>query len=268
MANIVLSSRFVERIQRLALGIEAIDALRGARISQAIRITFDEVPLGLRRPEIVRHDSAAFALLYESGMEETIVIRLFDALQSTWTEFGDRRRFVPRRLRIPLLASATADAQPVAQRIRQPALFPGAAYDAVECQTGMRGRVTRDDAAVRWARVQAVDLVTGATVGRAHCDDRGEFFLLIDSTASGLAELSNPLELQLRVHTPNTPAVSSAVQALDALWDLPIEEVPPPGDADTVSAGNLPWLQWTLAASINVQFALGTILRGHAALAV
>jgi len=266
MTNTFLDSRYVERIQRLALGIEAIDAMRGGRIADAIRITFDAVPQGLPRPSILRYDSAAFALLYGPQVGDSIAIRLFDAKQPLWSQTRDRRRFVPRRLRIPLLAIAVADDQPVSQRVRRPALFPGAAYDTPDCVSGMRGRVTDGDAPVRWARVQAVDPVSGATVGRAHCDDRGEFLLLIDSTASSLAELSDPLQLQVTVHVPTLPVVSDAIKLLDPLWDLPIEDVPDPGLADTVSAGDLPWAEWTPGTTADIDFSLGILLRGRPAL--
>jgi hypothetical protein len=268
MANRFLGSRYVENIQRLALGIEAVDAMRGGRIADAIRITFDEIPRGLPRPAIMRHDSAVFALLYDTQLGDEIVIRLFDSAYTLWSESRDRRRFVPRRLRIPLLASDTADSQPIAQRIRRPALFPGAAYETPECVTGMRGSVVDGDESVRWARVQAVDPVSGATVGIAHCDDRGEFLLLIDSTASGLAELSDPLELNLTVHVPTTPVVSDAIKALDPMWDLPIELVADPGDDDAVSPGQLPWADWTVGPTTTVEFSLGTLLRGQPALSV
>ncbi|HZF28872.1 MAG TPA: hypothetical protein VE907_07130 [Gammaproteobacteria bacterium] len=267
MANRLLPSRYVEVVHRLALGIEAVDALRAGRIAPAIRITFDEIPLGLKRSEIMRHDSAVFALLYDASIEDTIVVRLFDGSDARWSPKTDRRRFVPRRLRVPLLAVDEADDQPVARRARRPALFPGAAYDVADCVTGMRGSVVAAGEPLRWARVQAVEPVSGATVGRAHCDDRGEFLLLIDSAASGLAELSDPLELDLRVHVPIVPVVSPAVRDQDALFDLPIEDLPAPGAADSVSPGELPWPQWTPGATTPVAFPLGTILRGHAPLA-
>ena len=272
MANQYLSSRFVENIQRLALGIEAVDALRNGRIAFPIRITFDEVPLGLPRPQIRRHDSAAFALLYEAieslSVDDQVVVRLFDSSDDIWSEYGDRRRYVPRRLRIPILTSDVVDTRPVSQRARRPALFPGAAYDVSECLTGMRGRVEHDDEPVRWARVQAVHPDTGQTVGLAHCDDRGEFLLLIDSSAGGLAELSNPLSLDITVHTPVTPTVDDAIKQLDALWDLPVELVPAPGATDTVCPGSPPWSNWTEASTTTIDFTLGSLLRGMAPLTV
>lgn len=268
MTNQYLASRFVEHVQRLALGIVAVDALHDARISHPIAITFDEVPLGLPRPKIMRHSSTAFALLYDARVGDEIVIRLFDSTKTIWSKYNDRRRFVPRRLRIPLLARETADAKPIAQRARQPVLFPGAAYNVSDCATGMRGRVLHDEAVVGWARIQAVHPDTGNTVGIAHCDDRGEFLLLIDSNAAGLAELANPLPLELHVHVPTTPAVSDDVKKLDSLWDLPIEDVAAPGDPDTVCGGALPWDPWTDTGTFTIDFTLGTLMGGMRPLAV
>jgi hypothetical protein len=132
----------------------------------------------------------------------------------------------------------------------------------------MRGRVLHNDAVVRWARVQATHPDTGATVGIAHCDDRGEFLLLIDSNAGGLAELANPLSLDLHVHLPATPVASNDVKQLDVLWDLPIEEVAAPGNPDTVCSGALPWNEWTAAGTTTIDFTLGTLMRGVAPLTV
>jgi len=272
VANQFLTSRFAERVQRLALGLEAVDALRNSRIPHPLAITFDEVPLGLPRPKIMRHDSAAYALLFGPQIGEEIVIRMFDSATPLWSVLGDRRRYVPRRLRIPLLSDEDADAQPIAQTIaqrsRRPVLFPGAAYDVSDCATGMRGRVLQDDEVVRWARVQAIHPDTGETVGIAHCDDRGEFLLVIDSTAGGIAELTNPLPLELHVHVPTTPVASDEVRRLDPLWDLPVEEVAAPGDPDTVCAGAPPWDEWTDVVTVATDFTLGTLMRGVAPLAV
>lgn len=272
MANRYVASRFTEQVKRLALGLEAVDAMRNSRIPHPLAITFDEVSLGLPRPRILRHDSAAHALLFGPRVGEEIVIRLFDSAKTLWSELGDRRRFVPRRLRIPLLSSDEADARPIAQSItqrsRRPFLFPGAAYDVSECATGMRGRVLQDGEVVRWARVQAVHPDSGETVGIAHGDDRGEFLLLIDTNAGGIAELTNPLPLDLHVHLPTPPAVADEVKLLDPLWDLPVEEVGAPGDPDTVCAGSPPWDEWIDVATIATDFTLGTLMRGVAPLAL
>jgi hypothetical protein len=266
--NEILPSRFVEHITRLALGIEATDALRGTRISHPIGITFDELPLGLPRPRILRHDSCVFVLLYGAGVGDTIQLRLFDSPEALWRASADQRRFVPRRLRIPLLAQPAAESRPYTERVRRPVLFPGAAYDTAEAMTGLRGRVEDAGQPVRWARVTARDPVSGLTVGRAQCDDRGEFLLLIESGAGGLGDLTDPLELEIQVHTPNTPVVPAAVKALDPLWDLPVESVPAPGLPDPVCAGALPWSEWSAAATTTIEFTLGRLLRSQPPLSV
>ena len=269
--NAFLPSRYLERVTRLALGIEAIDAQRQERIGHPIRITFDQVPLGLPRPKIWRHNSCVFVLLFEEGVGTTVELRLFDSAEPLWRAETDRRRFVPRRLRIPLLAQNVADSRPWSERARRIALFPGAAYDTSESATGLRGRVERAGVPARWARVQAIHPDSGQTVGRAHCDDRGEFLLLLDPSAAPIGDLSNPLTLNLRAHTPKPPSppLPDAVKKLDPLWDLPVEVAPAPGAADPVSAGALPWNEWDPAgAPTPVEFDLGRMRRQVPALAV
>lgn len=264
MANVLLSSRYSELVQRLGLGIEAVDALRDGRIPYPLAITFDEVPLGLPRPQIMRHDSAAFALLLDERVGDEIVVRLFDSARTVWSASADRRRFVPRRLRIPLVS---ADGT-VTLRARRPLLYPGATYDVSDCATGMRGRVLRAGAPVRWARVHAIDPETGQRVAIAHCDDHGEFLLVVQPNAGGTAELANPLPLELHVHVPTPPVVDAAVKLLDPLWDLPVEQVAEPGQTDTTCAGTPPWAQWTDVATVTRNFTLGTLMRGVAPLTV
>ncbi len=269
--NLFLPSRFDERVTRLALGIEALDAQRGSRVPHPLQITFDELPLGMRRPDIVRHDSCVFVLLYAPELQDAVVLRVFDSADRLWRAETDRRRYVPRRLRIPVFAQADADAHPYTERVRRPALFPGAAYDVSESITGMRGRVERAGVPVRWARVQAIHPTSGLTVGRAHCDDRGEFLLLLEPSAAPLGDLSDPLTLNLRAWAPKPPPapVPDEVKRLDPLWDLPVEQVPAPGLPDPVCAGDLPWDNWVAAAGVtSASFPLGRLMRQQPALAV
>jgi len=269
--NLNLPKRFDECIKRLALGIEALDAQRAGRIPHAIRITFDELPLGARRPDIVRHDSCVFVLLYAPGVGAQVSVRLFDSPERLWRPEADRRRFVPRRLRVPVLADSVADSRPYTERVRRPALFPGAAYDVSESVTGMRGRVLQGGQPVRWARVQALHPASGLTVGRAHCDDRGEFLLLVERVPGPLEDLSDALPLELRVWTPKPPPapVSDETKALDPLWDLPVEQAPAPGEVDPVCAGDPPWDSWVAAPGVtSVSFPLGRLMRQQPALVV
>jgi hypothetical protein len=269
--NRYLPIRFDEHITRLALGIEALDGPRQQRIPHPIQITFDDLPRGAKRPSVVRHDSCLFVLLYAPGVGARVELRLFDSSELLWAASVDRRRFVPRRLRIPVLDEGVVDGRPYTERVRRPVLFPGAAYDVSESTTGLRGRVENGGQPVRWARVQAIDPISAATVGLAHCDDRGEFLLLIQPGAAPPGDLTDPLPLQLRVWTPKSPAVpvAAAVKAVDGLWDLPIEEAPAAGDPDPVLAGDPPWDNWDAGPGLTpVSFPLGRLMRQQPALVV
>lgn len=239
--NQFLSSRFVEHIERLALGLEPLDAGRLTRLATPLQITFDTAPLGLPRPPIERHDSCLHVLRYTPTLSGPVDLRFFDARKFLYRPESDRRRFVPRRLRIPILAVAGADAQPYTHRIRRPLLFPGAAYDVSETATGMRGRVRRNNIPVRWTRIEAKLLGSGVVVGRAHGDDRGEFLLLIHANASPVGDLVDPFPVEVTIFAPTIVPVpgSPDLPQRDPLWDLPLEETPAPGQADTVSAGEV-----------------------------
>jgi hypothetical protein len=268
--NAFLPARFLERVDRLMIGIEPVDALRGGRIALPIEVALDGVPrpphaawihvspeqawertLGLpdalgALARIPRHPSCRHALVFRPRLAAPIAIRLFDRA----------RRFVPRRLRYPLPASI----ETAAPRIRRPALFPGAAYLAGESATGLRGRVTWDQASagevpVRWARVEAS--INGQVVGRAHGDDRGEFLLLLDGNAGGLGDLPVPLTALVTVFAPAAPP---PLAADDPLGDLPLEILA--ADPDDVSPGELlpPGYASTPSSSRAVDFPLGRLL--------
>lgn len=268
--NELLPARFIERIQRLFLGLEPVDAQRAERIAHAIEIALDGIPRragalargvrdwdrllgfpdaigGLTR--IPRHDSCRHALLYRPGLETPVVIRLFDR----------RRRFAPRRLSYPV----PADIRTPLPRVRRPALYPGAAYDVGHTATGMRGRVTwnqadTDEVPVRWVRVEA--RVDGQVVGRAHGDDRGEFLLLLESSAVGLKDLSLPVIAEVVVFGPPAPV---PLPLDDPLGDLPIETLL--ADPDDVSPGKKlpPGYVSTPHSHRLVTFRLGVLLRNQ-----
>ena len=268
--NEFLPERFVERVDRLMLGIEPVDAQRAGRIAQPIEVAIDGVP----RPSgaawvtvdpaqawdrvfgfpdaigslarIPRHDSCRHALVYRPTLTSPIAIRLFDR----------RRRFAPRRISYPV----PDDIGTPSPRIRRPALYPGAAYTISESTTGLRGRVTWNQSAsnevpVRWARIEAS--INGQVVGRAHGDDRGEFLLLLDSAAGGLGDLPVPLTAQVTVFAPPAPL---PVPADDPLGDLPLETLA--ADPDDISPGQKlpPGYASTALSSRSVDFALGRLL--------
>ena len=267
--NEFLPSHFAERVDRLMLGIEPLDALRVGRIAQPIDIVLDGVPYPSPAPsgpeqawdqamgfpdsigdltEIPRHNSCRHALLFKPGMKSPVVIRMFDR----------QRRFAPRRVSY----SVPADIHTPSPRVRRPALYPGAAYDAIDAFTGMRGRVTWNQSAAnevpaRWVRVEA--RIGGQVVGRAHGDDRGEFLLLLDSSAGGLGDLPSPPTVTAQV-TVFGPAAPAPIPANDPLGDLPVEILL--ADPDDVSPGEKlpPGYASTAGSSRAVEFQLGTLL--------
>lgn len=262
--NEFLPSRFVERVERLILGIEPLDAQRQARVAQPIDVvldkpTFAPVPsawdaaLGMpdpigARPPIPRHDSCRHALVFPPGLQSPIAIRMVDRT----------RRFVARRISYPVPADITIASPP--SRVRRPALYPGAAYDVSQTATGIRGRVTWNqspvnEAPARWVRVEAA--INGQIVGRAHGDDRGEFLLLLRNEAGGLGDLPSPLVAQVTVFGPPAPV---AMPPGDPFGDLPLETLL--ADPDTVSPGEgLPaGYAATAQSSRAVTFELGRLL--------
>lgn len=261
--NEFLAPHFVERIDRLALGIEPVDALRRSRIAQPVEMALDGVPYPSRNGDtwdrvfglpdaigglarIPRHNSCRHALLFKPGLKAPVVIRLYDR----------KRRYAPRRISYPIPADIHTASPP--SRVRRPALYPGAAYAVSETATGMRGRVTwgkNDELPVRWARIEAK--VGAQVVGRAHGDDRGEFLLLLDSSAVGIKGLSVPLVAQVTVYGPPLPTSPSAD---DPLADLPVETLL--ADPDDISAGEKlpPNYHSTASSSRQVVFQLGVLL--------
>jgi hypothetical protein len=260
--NTLLPEPYVERIDRLLLGIEPIDAQRRTRIAHPIDLAVDgepypmtelsfEIP-GIADPlgslsRIPRHPSCRHALVHPPAMASPIAVRLYDGA----------RRYVPRRVRYPIPADPAAQGPP--SRVRRPALFPGAAYDVSATATGMRGRVTwnqstTDEVPARWVRVEAS--INGQIVGRAHGDDRGEFVLLLRSEAGGVGALPSPLVAQVTVFGPPAPI---PVPSNDPLGDLPVEIA---ADPDTVSPGEtLPaGYAATAHSSRAVTFELGRLL--------
>lgn len=269
--NAVVPEVYLERLQRLAVGFEPLDAARGGRLPHPVRFEVERplprppveprepfrrvVRRGDVYPVIDRHDSCLYALLYQPALRDgSIDLRIYD----------HRRRYVPRRLRVPLLTVAQAEANPFTHRVRRPALFPGAAYDICERVTGLRGRVLRGGAPMRWARVEATLPATATLVGRAHGDDRGEFLLLLDARSAPGVELGDPLAVRVTVSGPAVAPVPAPADlpAQDPLWDLPVEALPTPGDPDPVSAGTtLPaGFVSTLTSTRIIPFRLGRLI--------
>jgi hypothetical protein len=289
----------VPRVQRLALGLELVDADRGDRVAHPVSVAIDGVPHPLpsgrapRRagglevadvlPRVDRHESCLHALVYRRGLYRPegpggpafVTLRFL----------SPDRRYVPRRLRFTLLDPADLEAADEADppagdpaelgrmRVRRVTLFGGAAYDAPPAVTGLRGRARRagDGSPARWVRVEAwtQDAFGGrvALVGRAQGDDRGEFLLLVRPGAAGVGplDLVAGLSLVIDVHAPPVPAgVPPAVRANDPLWDLPVESVGGPGPADPVSLGERIPAGSTTASRVET-FTFGQFLTSRAA---
>lgn len=228
----VLDERYVQTTWRLALGVELIDACRGSRIADPVQVAVDAPRLVGRVP---RHDSCLHALVYSPDVSSPVTIRVL----------SPDRRFVPRKLQIPIgtEADAVAGHLPAASRTWRPLLFPGAAYDISASATGLRGRVVwaDDGTAVRFARVVAS--YGAQQIGLAHGDDRGEFLLVlgVDTVDGDDYVLSDPpvmppsLEVMLMIVAPND---RPAADADDLLFGLPLEVAAGPGvTPDPVSLG-------------------------------
>jgi hypothetical protein len=267
--NQFLPSRYVEVIHRLALGIEPIDALRSRRLGHELYVGHDAAHSGKPRPPLERHSSNLYALRYQPGVTGQLDLRFFDSMERFYRPQYDRRRVVPRRLRIPLLSLADVEAaeqldkKDFKRRIRRPVFFPGAAYAFDGMTTALRGRVVRNGNPVRWARVVARLEGQTVVVGRAHGDDRGEFLLLVNTKDVTGGALPRPFRIEVSVFSPGVVPVPDppGLPALDPLWDLPLEEiVAGPGVDDPVETGEK--LPDDYSANIKpvIEFTLGKCL--------
>jgi len=246
----LLPGSFAELVYRLAVGLEPRDAVSGRRIARPVDIAVDGGPTfdlgpsfdetagkwpeqspvaGLRR--LSRHGSGRFVLLFDGTIRTPVRLRIVPR----------DRRYVPRRLEIPIVGEAAVLAGeqagadvPTASRAWRPLLFPGAGYDLAETATGVRGTVTHAGDPVRWTRIEA--FVPGSPLRwRAHGDDRGEFLLVLGQNTGAVGDLVSPLVVTITVYAPN-PAL--AVKTDDALADLPRETLAGPGiTPDDVSTG-------------------------------
>jgi len=256
--NQIPDARFSENVLRLALGFEPVDSGLGTLLPHAIRIEFDSDPRGLPRPRIARHNSCRHVLLFDPSFTSQVDLRLVD----------DRRRIVPRRMRIPLRPLAVADTKPYTDRVRRPVMFPGAAYDLSSLVTGLRGRVLRGGNPMRWARVIAVTPGTNSPAARAHGDDRGEFLLLIGSAAAPVTETDTSVSFDVQIWGPAVVPVPvpPTLAQIDPLWDLPLEKPvslgnPDPVDpADPMFAGLTTPDNYILLTTVTTEFPLAQVI--------
>jgi len=268
------------QVQRLALGIEFEDELRAAELVYPVRAEIEylsphqspppkrfygfrvhgsKAPYGL-----LRDSTGRYSLVYYPGIQDQLDLRVYDY----------ERYYIPRRLRIPLLTLAEVlaieeneVADYFAGRLRAVSMFPGAAYHSHSRQTGIRGRVIRDDEPMRWAYVEAIDLTSSQVIARTRGDDRGEFLLLLPSHALQASDLSDSFDVRISVAGPATALVPPTPDfaAQDSFWDLPLEEVPAVGLPDNVSNGeSLPSGYVTAPSAVRtVSFQIGRVLNGR-----
>lgn len=259
MTNSFLPDTWGESIRRLRVGIEPVDALASPPPLHGVDLHLEQVPRphpvpegtgavegsadGAGLPRLQRHRSGRFAILFGEDRPSPLDVRLVCA----------DRRYVPRRLRIPVLTEAVAVTQEsdherppfpaVTPRVRRPALFPGAAYGVQAGATAIRGRALHADGTpVRWTRAVArPDAANLPILGRAHGDDRGEFLLLLTSTDAQLgAPLSVDVSVRVTVTARPAPPVDTPVGSRDdPLWDLARELLGPPGGPDPVADGTV-----------------------------
>lgn len=247
-----ISSRFVLRFPSVRGGLEETElreaSVRRGTANITVRVVeADPVPRRIRRR---RRGSAKNRFVTD---HDILSPRL------------PRRRYVPRRLLIPLVDIDAADA--LQDRLRRPVLFPGAAYDIHETATVLRGRAVWQPAnpgdtpePVRWARVIATEIGAGPleTVGVAHGDDRGEFLLILTPSAGASATV-NTVAVRVTVHAPNAAPVPPPTAHVDPLWGLPLEDLASSNPNDLTTRGVAVPLTYTKA-----EFKDMTLTMGHA----
>lgn len=231
--NELLAARYDEVVHRLAAGIEPIDGLSGARAGAAARVSL-EYPRALAGAQPLAHAGGRWSIRYVPKLPSHADIRIADPT----------RRFVARRLRLPIVAEQkvrhgerAGTIVAAAERTWRPALFPGAAYAPSPSATGVRGRATHAGAPARWVRVEAAVSIGEAVLWRAHGDDRGEFLLLIGPNPHAAGALPPSIAIRIDVFGAPPPAGTAAGTTTDPYWDLPLEIVAPPGPDDPVSSG-------------------------------
>lgn len=251
--NEFLDVRFQERIVRLRLGVEPLDALDPATgRSAGLRVHVERVPrphplppdpddsIGL--PALRPSPSGRFSIPFGSRRTDgpdRLTVRIVDVEQ----------RHVPRRLSVPapdlaaVLAAEQAEA-PLARACR-PAVFPGATYGVPPGATVVRGRVTwgAGGPPAPWVRVEARSSPGQAAPWRAHGDRHGEFLLLVGplTQAEAMRAVAD-VDVDVTVHArrlppDQDPVDSPAGSRADPLWHLPVEQVGSLDADDAVAAG-------------------------------
>ncbi|SFO74615.1 hypothetical protein SAMN05660464_0921 [Geodermatophilus dictyosporus] len=260
--NTFLAPGWDERLDRLRLGIQPVDALADlpgpldAPAGIAVHLETVPRPHPVPQPSADPHrptDGAGLPLLRRSPTGRFAVLvgsRRTDAPARLDVRIVDgARRYVPRRLSVPVpdvaAILAADEGGPFPDRACRPALFPGATYGVSTGATAVRGRVlwSSDGAPAQWARVEARLSGTQAVSWRAHADQRGEFLLLVGTLRLQQAMArTGTLDLDVTVRARPRPASSAPVDSptgsrADPLWHLPVERVGTLTPGDPVTAG-------------------------------
>jgi hypothetical protein len=250
-------------LHRLALGVELVDAQTRRPIVTSVRVGQEVAPR--MRPQAARFEdawpcldfesngTARFKLRHQIGGQVRIKVNTDgSAPRITVRIDDDRRRFVPRRFRLPLWtrreleradptpgADPTGPYVPLASRLLRPFIYPGVGYVLPRGITAIRCRVVSTaGATVRWPRVFA----TGpgdVRVGAAHGDEHGQFLLIITSAGTTPQPVPTTFDVDLNIvaRDPNTaPAPDSADRVADLVVEnLNRSSVPPSaGDLDSL----------------------------------
>ncbi|SEI83008.1 hypothetical protein [Demequina mangrovi] len=196
-------------LHRLALGVMVHDAITSGPANAPLRVGWEAPPRLLPRRtdrtwpclDLERLGTGRYRLRADRLWPPSLTVRLDDP----------SRRYVSRRLEVPLWTLAEVRAQDVDVRARtlHVWLWPGAAYPLPPGSTALRGRIVHGEDPVRWARLTAID-ANDVVLGRAHVDDRGEFVLRV-STA-GQNPLSNDVKVPLSLFAPPAPAALPPVE--------------------------------------------------------
>lgn len=224
-------------MHRLALGVEAMDAVRGRLVVDPVRVGREVAATVGGTPQwpcldVLRSGTGRFKLNRAADVPSKIRLRIDDPT----------RRLVARRFDLTLWPPAATDGidetppigtyVPVGSRLLRAWLLPGSAALLPRGTTAIRGRVARNGVAVRWPRIRGY---AGANVlvGWTHGDERGEFMLVITDTATA-PPVDTTVDVTLTVVAAPPPAQEPDAQ--DRLADLVVEVVPrsaaPPGPND------------------------------------
>jgi hypothetical protein len=258
------SSTVVDVTQnRLALGVECIDALTQRPVGSPIYVKREFGPPGEKRrrpaatvPDFYMRGIARAILMHGPNVPAAVTIRIADA----------RGIFAPRRFKVPLWSLEevvdsdlrTPATIPAGRRALRPWLLPGGAYPVSRGATAIRGKIVSRGVPIRRTRLTAV--TTGpysAAVGWAHGDRFGEFLLVVERTGyeTGAAQ---PTELHLTFRISYRANVTPAEG--DLLGDVPLENVPhpstPPND-ELLQGRNTPDGYVTISTHNPVRVALG-----------